>query len=111
METFIVLSHLSSVCKEARENEGARTTGVADTAGYNSDTTITRFEKGRAWPRNPDRVVAAYALTAGVSVFDLWDEAIKRARAKGPKSVADLADWADQDAARAEKQHQKDAEK
>lgn len=75
-----LLPHLGLACKEARENAGVRPTGVADSAGYNAMTTITRFEKGTAWPRDPDVVVAAYSETTGVSVFDLWDEAIEQAR-------------------------------
>ncbi len=61
-------------------------------AGYGAPTSITRtFEDATAWSENPDAVLMAYATTGkdlGVSVFDLWDEAIKRAR----DAEADL-DW------------------
>jgi hypothetical protein len=76
-----LLPFLAEVCKEAREDAGSRVTGVANTAGYDATTTITRFEKAEAWPRDADNVVNAYAANSKPSVFDLWDEAVKRARA------------------------------
>jgi hypothetical protein len=75
-----LLPYISAVCKETRKESGARVTGVADAAGYDSATTINRFERSVAWPRDPDAVVGAYAKGAKVSPFDLWDEAIRRAR-------------------------------
>ena len=95
-----LLPHLGEACKEARGEAGVRPTGVADLAGYNAITTITRFEKGTAWPRNPDVVVNAYAATTGVSVFDLWGEALDRARKADPADILPTAAPTGESAAR-----------
>ncbi len=46
------------------------------------ENVIRKFERGETAPRydDLDSFVAAYAESAEVSVFDLWDEALQRAR-------------------------------
>jgi hypothetical protein len=76
-----LLPYLAHVCREARKDAGVGPAKVAGEAGYAASTSISRtFEGADAWPQNPDNVVGAYAKATGVSVFDLWDEAVKRAR-------------------------------
>lgn len=55
-----------------------------------NENTIRKFEKGKAGPNyhRVDDLVAAYAESTGVSVFDLWDKAIQRASENGPKPLA-----------------------
>lgn len=79
----LLLPYLADVCREARLAEGVGTMAVAAEAGFEAQTSISRdFEQDKgAWAKNPDAVVMAYAQKTGVSVFDLWEEAISRARA------------------------------
>lgn len=66
-------------------------------ASLNKDqSTIARFEKGLAWPRDPDQVVDAYADDLEIDSIALWEEALRmwkdyRAGAT-PAAVADVVD-------------------
>lgn len=76
-----LLPHLAAVCKQARVAADVGAAKVAGEADFGASTSISRtFEGAVAWPRDPDAVVAAYAETTGVPLFDLWQEAIDRAR-------------------------------
>lgn len=90
-----LLPHLAAVCREAREEAGVGPALVAGEANYSASTSISRtFENAVAWPKDPDKVVNAYARTTRASVFDLWDEAVRRARedlAAGAEREADEA--------------------
>jgi len=94
-----LLPHLKVVCRRAREDAGVGYAKVAGEAGFSASTSISRtFEgTGDAWPKNPDLVVGAYAKTTGVSVFDLWDAAVKLAREEAP-TLQELAEGALADA-------------
>lgn len=85
-----VLKELRSVLTETRQPAGrepvATFSEVAAELRQNENV-IRKFERGDSAP-NYDRVdalVAAYAKATGVSVFDLWDKAIKEARKAGTK--------------------------
>lgn len=69
---------ISTVLREAREEAGVPPKNVAQLADVDNST-LSRFENHRTWPQNLDRMVAAYALIAGVEdPRDLWREAVQR---------------------------------
>jgi hypothetical protein len=78
----LLLPYLADVCREHRVAADIGTMAVAAEAGFEAQTSISRdFEQDKAaWAKNPDAVVMAYAEKTGTSVFDLWEEAISRAR-------------------------------
>lgn len=74
-----MLFWLAQVCRELRSNAKRKQVHVA--AGADVDqSTVNRFERAIAWPRNPDRLVHAYADDLGVDPADLWAEALSRWR-------------------------------
>lgn len=75
-----LLRHLGEVAREAREKAGVKQVRVAANLEVNQET-ISRFERGRAWPRNPERFVAAYAQEVHANALELWEEALRRWRA------------------------------
>jgi len=75
-----LLPALAATVKEARIASGRKNSHFA--AAANADqSTMTRFEQGRAWPRDPDSIVRGYATVLGVQPADLWCEALRRMRA------------------------------
>jgi hypothetical protein len=71
-----MLFWLSKAASAARDEARRKQVHVA--AGADVDqSTIWRFERAGAWPRNPDRVVAAYAEDLDITAFDLWEEALR----------------------------------
>lgn len=76
-----VMEQLREVLTEHRELKSNRLK-VADAWGRDDAVSVRKFEEGKTAPRyrEIDGLVAAYAKVTGVSVFDLWDEAINRAR-------------------------------
>ena len=78
-----VLKHLRQILTEAREPT-ATYAEVAARFGK-GENVVRKFERGETAPRydDLDRFVESYADLARVSVFDLWDEALHRAREEG----------------------------
>lgn len=72
-----MLDHLGQACREAREFGDLRQIDIA-TRANTTHATISRFETGEYWPRDPDRIVAAYAAELGVSSRSLWQLALQR---------------------------------
>lgn len=54
-----VLRALARVCREQRRKREITQAAVAERAGM-SRQAIVEFEAARAWPRDPERIVAAY---------------------------------------------------
>jgi hypothetical protein len=95
-----MLFWLARAASEARDQAKRKQVHVA--AGADVDqSTIWRFERAGAWPRNADRVVAAYAEDLDVTAFDLWEEAL-RMWGEYRQGLADVSELsADERAARA----------
>jgi hypothetical protein len=75
-----LLPHLAAVAREARTGAGARTYSVAH-EGHVDPSTVHRFETGTGgWPTTTDELVHGYAAVSGRDPFDLWADAIDRAR-------------------------------
>src|SRR5687768_1109257 len=67
---------IAVVCRAAREAAGESQSSVARMVGV-QPSMIHRFENAWTWPRNPEQIVAAYALVAGIEDSrDLWEKAI-----------------------------------
>lgn len=77
-----MLEHIGEASRDARRQAGLRQLDVATTAGV-SHVTISRFERGKSWPLDPDRVVAAYAEELRVDPIELWTAALDRWRPGG----------------------------
>jgi hypothetical protein len=74
-----VLSLLAEIAKERRERKPLPLHAVSKQTTVGDDA-IRKFERAEQG-QNIDRMANAYADALGVSVFDLWDEAIRRAKA------------------------------
>jgi len=72
-----MLDALAAVAREARIAAELTQLDIATAAGTNH-ATISRFEGGRRWPLDPDRIIRAYEIECGLSEGELW----KRAAAK-----------------------------
>jgi transcriptional regulator with XRE-family HTH domain len=72
-----MLIPLGRVAREARLEAERTQLDIAVRAGTNH-ATISRFELGRSWPLDPDRVVAAYERECGLKTDELWRRAILR---------------------------------
>jgi len=59
-----MLPHLATALRDAREKAGKKRSHAAAAADHDQSA-ITRFEKVKAWPRNPDQFVNAYAEVLG----------------------------------------------
>lgn len=74
-EQDTMLHWLAQTCREARKAADRKQVHVA--AGADVDqSTVNRFESATAWPRNADRVVAAYADDLEIEPVQLWAEAL-----------------------------------
>lgn len=72
---------LAKAARQARQEAGRKQVHIA--ASIDRDQSmIARFERGSAWPRDVDRIVAGYADDLGITEIALWERA--------------LALWADQ---------------
>lgn len=79
-----MLHWLAQVARVARETAAqqipkARIAQLLDVA----PSTVTRFEAGEAWPRNPDATMAAYAYLTGREPAELWEAALHGYMAAG----------------------------
>jgi transcriptional regulator with XRE-family HTH domain len=72
-----LLHWIGTVCCEARIAAGRRQVHIAAELGVNQ-ATVARFERGQAWPRNPDLMVQAYADELDIAAVELWADAIRR---------------------------------
>lgn len=101
-----MLFWLTRAARDARIAAGRLQVHVAASANVNQST-IDRFEKGGAWPRDTDRFVNAYADDLDIEPVQLWDEALRLWRehladrdgaatiaSEGQRAVRDLADAA-----------------
>lgn len=83
-----MLSWLSDVCTEAREEAGVSRERVADIGGMSADK-VKRFERDAdRWPRDPDLLLAAYATAVGLKDHrEFWLRAIERSMRHGQPLV------------------------
>jgi transcriptional regulator with XRE-family HTH domain len=68
---------LGRACRHARERAGFRQIDVATESGLR-ESTISKFESGRGWARETDRIVNAYASLLETTPEQLWREALAR---------------------------------
>jgi transcriptional regulator with XRE-family HTH domain len=62
---------------------GVRQIDIATIAGV-THSAVSRFENGQSWPRNPDAMIAAYAVETSTWPIDLWTKAIALWGTDGP---------------------------
>lgn len=68
---------LARVAAEARSEADLKHVRIA--AALDMDqSTISRFERGEAWPRDADTVIRAYAEELGIDERELWRRALER---------------------------------
>lgn len=72
-----MLLQLGRVAREARAEADLRQIDIATAAGVSHEM-ISRLERGKSWPRNPDLIVAAYEKQCQLPDGELW----RRAAAK-----------------------------
>jgi transcriptional regulator with XRE-family HTH domain len=72
-----MLKHLAAAARAAREQAGVRQIDIATVAGV-GHASISRFERGIAWPDNLDAILAAYAEETGRDERELWAAALER---------------------------------
>lgn len=70
-----LLDHLGRACRQARIDAGLRQIDIATEAGT-THATISRFEAGKRWPLDPERLVDAYARECAARPRDLWHQAV-----------------------------------
>lgn len=70
-----MLPPLAAAAREARQRAGASTAEVARRANVDVST-VRRFERARAWPHDPDELLAAYAAVARTSPLRIWRAAL-----------------------------------
>lgn len=71
-----MLYWLAEAAKEARTAISRKQVHVAASADTDQST-VARFEKRIAWPRDPDRIVKAYADDLDFDSLDLWEQAVR----------------------------------
>lgn len=77
-----MLFWLAQAAREARNAAGRRQVHVAASTIKGVDqSTIARFEKHTAWPRDPDATIRAYADDLDVAPVELWSAALEMWRA------------------------------
>lgn len=69
-----MLPFLAAAARSARENAGRLQVHIAASANV-TESVITRFEARRAWPRDPDRIIGAYADDLDVHPVEIWERA------------------------------------
>lgn len=75
-KTDTMLAALACVARTARRDAAVRRHEIAVDAGV-YPSTIDRFEQAKAWPRNPEALITAYANRAGMRPKELWLAAAK----------------------------------
>lgn len=89
---------LAEACRGVRELAHVSQSEVAELAGVQRSG-IARFEDGKTWPRNPDRMVKAYALASGYGdsrrlwriAIGLWERYGEDVEMEAPPRSTDLA--------------------
>jgi len=76
-----MLFWLAQAAKSARKTAGRRQIHVAASGVGKDQSTVNRFEKAGAWPRNPDQMVQQYADDLDIDPLDIWAEALRLWRA------------------------------
>lgn len=78
-----MLQFLGQAAREARESDGSRIGPVAVSVkgGPLSESTISRFENGKTWTRNPDATIGAYADVLNRDPIEFWERALELMRA------------------------------
>jgi len=71
-----MLYWVALACRSARESAGRLQVHIGASANVDQST-INRFEKHIAWPRDADKLVAAYAEDLGIEPIQLWREALR----------------------------------
>lgn len=71
-----MLPCLGEAARTARREAKIKTIHIA-VALDRDPATVQRFERGEAWPRNPDSFLEIYARVIGVEVEDLWRSALE----------------------------------
>lgn len=101
-DTESMLYWLAEAARKARLTAGRKQVHVA--ASYKAvakeavdQSTIARFEKHIAWPRDADAMIAAYADDLNVTAVELWSAAVEMwredaGRAKPPRDPLGLAE-------------------
>lgn len=72
-----MVHHLGVTLRLARTRGRVPASAIATAAGVDQ-ATVYRLERGEAWPRDPGRLVDAYAATTGLRSVDLWAMAVRR---------------------------------
>jgi ribosome-binding protein aMBF1 (putative translation factor) len=72
-----MLKALAEVVREAREAADLTQLDIA-TAAKVSHGTISRLERARSWPLDPDRIVSAYEQECRLTAGDLWRQAVAK---------------------------------
>lgn len=70
-----MLPFLAAAARGAREDAGRLQVHIAASANV-TESVITRFEARRAWPRDPDRIIGAYADDLDLHPVDIWQRAV-----------------------------------
>src|SRR4051812_21257163 len=74
-----MLPFLAAAARDARQERDRLQVHIAAELRVN-EATINRFEKGKHWPRNPDRMIGAYAKDLGINAREIWEDALERWR-------------------------------
>lgn len=72
-----MLQALARVAREARLAAGLRQLDIATAAGVSHET-VSRLERAQSWPKDPDRLVAAYETELGLEPGTLWKLAAEK---------------------------------
>jgi transcriptional regulator with XRE-family HTH domain len=70
-----MLPWIGAAARAAREARDRKQVHIAATLGVDQGT-IGRFEGGRAWPRDPDKVLGAYAEDLEIDALEIWETAL-----------------------------------
>lgn len=68
--------YLGPACRTMREAAGIRLIDVATTADT-SEGTLSRFERGHWWPKDPDAWITAYAIELDLPPAEFWRVALE----------------------------------
>lgn len=72
-----LLPHLATVVQACRMAAKVSVMDIASIARVDPST-VYRFERGRAWPRDPDVLLAAYGTIEDCHPSVLWQRALNR---------------------------------
>lgn len=90
--TDAMLHWLAKACADARVASQRKQVHIA--AGADLDqSAVWRFEAGKGWPREPDKLIAAYADDLDIDPAQIWEAALEmwkadRASRPNPRNQA-----------------------